>query len=368
MSSKTGIFDKIGKIKEATKYMVKKDLSILNTGANHIKKGSKNVSGVIQKMSKKSIIAAKEGKKYLVQGTNDFSRITKESSKKTVKLVKKSILSVADKTVNTYKKTTEVIAISDEILEKKISNKIAIFFLLVFLWIILHVFYSFTQYIMEISYWNIFGLASVLVGSVVMLCLGWFVICDICGIVTIYKYGDFRRTTNRLIQEEKIEELKKYLLTYPEITKQQIDKLNICWYNHHNIDNILKDYTEVVLIDKDDEIDKVINQYTILSASLNTVSQKVWLDSIITMYFYFKIVIAIAKIYNIKIGVCSFVKLITFGFIGTGLSSITQKVIADSTKKVPVFGIITEGLSNGVAIRTLGKNIQNSIRPVKKRK
>ena len=41
MSLKTGIFDKIGKIKEATKYMVKKDLSILNTGANHIKKGSK---------------------------------------------------------------------------------------------------------------------------------------------------------------------------------------------------------------------------------------------------------------------------------------------------------------------------------------
>lgn len=362
MNSKQSFFDKAsGKIKGITTETIKKSPFILNPGTKYIVKGSKRISNVIQKASKKSTIGVKEG-------TKEVSKATKETAKKAKKLVKNCILSAKEKTTNTYKKTTEIITISDEILETKISNKTVVFFLLIFLWIILHAFYSFTQYITEISYWNIFGLASAIVGSIVMLCLGWLVICDICGVVSIYKQGDFRRTTNRLIKEGRINDLKTILLTYPEITKHQIEKLTITWQNKCNVDDILNDYTKIVLSDKDEKIDKVINQYAVLSAALNTVSSKVWLDSVITIYFYFKIVIAIAKIYHIKIGICSFIKLITFGFIGTGLSSLVQKVVTDSTKTVPLAGGVAEAFSNGTAIRTLGKNIQNSIRPVRKRK
>ena len=266
-----------------------------------------------------------------------------------------------------YSKLTEVVCISDELLERKVSNKLVIFSLLVFSWILFHAFYSFTRYLSEISYWNIFGIMSAIVGSIVMGWLGWITFCDICGIITIHKQNEFRKNTNKLIKEKNIQGLKEYLLTYPTLTIKDKEKLKNEWEKVTKLEDILEIYTENTLKKTDKEIKKIIKQYATYSAGLNAVSKKAWFDFVITMYFYSKIIIEIAHVYRIKIGICSFLKLMMFGLLGSSISSLIQKIATESTKNLPFVNILTEAAVNGSLVYVLGSQVQSIIRPVKEK-
>ena len=156
------------------------------------KKFIQDICDVSSEIGKKGVDVFDEGKKYLIKTSENVGRKTKEITATTYNSICKTKDNISEKTTEIYSKLTEVVCISDELLERKISNKLVIFSLLVFSWILFHAFYSFTRYLSEISYWNIFGIMSAIVGSIVMGWLGWITFCDICGVITIHKQNEFR--------------------------------------------------------------------------------------------------------------------------------------------------------------------------------
>ena len=329
------------------------------------KKIIQDVCCVSSKIGKKSINALDEGKNYIVKTSENVGNRTKKITIKAYSDIRNTKDNVSKKTTAMCSKLTGVVCISDELLERKVSNKLVIFSLLVFSWILFHAFYSFTRYLSEISYWNIFGIMSAIVGSIVMGWLGWITFCDICGIITIHKQNEFRRNTNKLIKEKNIQGLKEYLLTYPTLTIKNKEKLKNEWEKVTKLEDILEIYTENTLKKTDKEIKKIIKQYATYSAGLNAVSKKAWFDFVITMYFYSKIIIEIAHVYRIKIGICSFLKLMMFGLLGSSISSLIQKIATESTKNLPFVNILTEAAVNGSLVYVLGSQVQSIIRPVK---
>lgn len=329
------------------------------------KKIIQDVCCVSSKIGKKSINALDEGKNYIVKTSENVGNRTKKITIKAYNGIRNTKDNVSKKTTAMCSKLTEVVCISDELLERKVSNKLVIFSLLVFSWILFHAFYSFTRYLSEISYWNIFGIMSAIVGSIVMGWLGWITFCDICGIITIHKQNEFRRNTNKLIKEKNIQGLKEYLLTYPTLTIKNKEKLKNEWEKVTKLEDILEIYTENTLKKTDKEIKKIIKQYATYSAGLNAVSKQAWFDFVITMYFYSKIIIEIAHVYRIKIGMCSFLKLMMFGLLGSSISSLIQKIATESTKNLPFVNILTEAAVNGSLVYVLGSQVQSIIRPVK---
>lgn len=329
------------------------------------KKIIQDVCCVSSKIGKKSINALDEGKNYIVKTSENVGNRTKKITIKAYNGIRNTKDNVSKKTTAMCSKLTEVVCISDELLERKVSNKLVIFSLLVFSWTLFHAFYSFTRYLSEISYWNIFGIMSAIVGSIVMGWLGWITFCDICGIITIHKQNEFRRNTNKLIKEKNIQGLKEYLLTYPTLTIKNKEKLKNEWEKVTKLEDILEIYTENTLKKTDKEIKKIIKQYATYSAGLNAVSKQAWFDFVITMYFYSKIIIEIAHVYRIKIGMCSFLKLMMFGLLGSSISSLIQKIATESTKNLPFVNILTEAAVNGSLVYVLGSQVQSIIRPVK---
>ena len=83
------------------------------------------------------------------------------------------------------------------------------------------------------------------------------------------------------------------------------------------------------------------------------------------MYFYSKIIIEIAHVYRIKIGICSFLKLMMFGLLGSSISSLIQKIATESTKNLPFVNILTEAAVSGSLVYVLGSQVQSIICPVK---
>ena len=308
-------------------------------------------------------IVYNEGKNCLIKTSQNIEDATKEITNE----VCNNISQFYEKTKTECSKLIDEFCATDDFLENKISNKTIVFFLLIFLWILFHFFYSFTQYLFEISYWNVFGLLSAILGSIVMGWLGWITFCDISGIITIHKQNDFRQNTNKLIKEKNIDKLKEYLLTYPKLTSTMRKKLNKKWNNTRELDEILKIYSEIVLKKTDNEINKIIKQYSTYSTGLNIVSQKAWFDFLITLYFYSKIIIEIARIYHIRIGICSFIKLMMFGLLGTSISSLIQQIATESTKHLPVINILTEAAVNGSLVYILGTRVQSVLRPIKEK-
>lgn len=248
--------------------------------------------------------------------------------------------------------------------EVPLSNKGVIFVLSILIWIIADWFYSFTQYFEKLSFFNPFGLLCAFFGLIVMGFLGYFVYNDIAGIITIHKQYDFRQKVTHAILTNNMIVLKETLLTYPLITHQLKERIKNEWGTSLELNKILTVYNKLVLNKIDIKIDKVIKKYAVLSAGANALSTKAWFDFIITVYFYSKVIVEMARIYHIKIGICSFFRLISLGIMGSSVTAVLQNVIIESTKSVVVVGKITEATINATIVYKLGHRVKSAIRPV----
>ena len=94
-------------------------------------------------IGEKSVKAIRETSSYISKTASSFTKTTQSVSSNIYDGICKTKNNISEKTTEMYSKLTEVVCISDELLERKVSNKLVIFSLLVFLWILFHAFYSF---------------------------------------------------------------------------------------------------------------------------------------------------------------------------------------------------------------------------------
>ncbi len=113
----------------------------------------------------------------------------------------------------------------------------------------------------------------------------------------------------------------------------------------------------------DEQADKVIKEYALLSSGATVLSSKAWLDIVITQIFFSKLVIDLAKIYNVKLGICSFIKLSYIGLIGSSYSTITTNIL-NSFIPVEIVKKTGEISISMVIIAQLGLKIKYAIRPI----
>lgn len=245
-----------------------------------------------------------------------------------------------------------------------VSNKGTVFALLVFAWAVCAGFYKFTVYLTTVSYANPFGALSVLFGGAVMLWLFWIVVCDMWGVVTLNRQHSFRLAAAELIEKDDGARLKRFLLTCPVLTNEDKTALETAFQKETETLKILKAFNKNALAKYDAQIDKVIRDYAAKSAVANGISSKAWLDFAVTFFCYMKTVVEIAKIYHIKIGLCTLLRLMGLGFSGLSATTILQNLVVESTKKTKIGSVLPEAVINATAVYKFGHWVKDALRPV----
>lgn len=245
-----------------------------------------------------------------------------------------------------------------------VSNKGTVLALLIFAWIICAGCYKFTVFLTTVSYANPFGALSALFGGIVMLWLLWIVVCDVWGVIAINQQHSFRLGVSELVEKGDADHLKRFLTTCPVMTSDDRSALDKAFEKESETGKVLKAFNKTVLAKYDAQIDKVIKDYAAKSAVANSISSKAWLDFAITFFCYVKTVIEIAKIYHIKIGVCTLLRLLGLGFGGLSAATILQNLVVESTKKTKIGSVLPEAVINATAVYKFGHWVKDALRPV----
>lgn len=246
-------------------------------------------------------------------------------------------------------------------------SKIIIFSLLVFTWFILNLLYNYVSYIQDLSFTNILGLPIAIVSFLVIALLIYFLVNDIIGVVTLNQQQSFRDKTSKLISDNDVNGLKNALLNHKLTGSKQKKKLSDAFSETEDEKYIIEHYENIVLKQTDKEIDKVINKYAGLSSAANLISSKLWLDFLITQIVFSRMLVDIAKIYHIKLGIFSFIKLMMAGLMGVSVSAITTNLIGKVVKKIPVIGVVSDIIIPALVMKQLGLKIKYAIRPIEAR-
>ena len=153
--------------------------------------------------------------------------------------------------------------------------------------------------------------------------------------------------------------LKTLLISYQPISTKQKEAIVKCT----TCSSVIAKYEKEVTKSYDEQADKVIKEYALLSSGATVLSSKAWLDIVITQIFFSKLVIDLAKIYNVKLGICSFIKLSYIGLIGSSYSTITTNIL-NSFIPVEIVKKTGEISISMVIIAQLGLKIKYAIRPI----
>lgn len=241
-----------------------------------------------------------------------------------------------------------------------IKRKISIFdylFPILSVWFLLYFFQNFVINNFEntgfISY--IFAFVS----GIISLMLLYEVVNDTIGIVKINSLEKFRNNLQLMVNSNDIEALKKFIKSYCKDDKgfhKKIEKTNDCDY-------LIKLFEKDILNKKDKEADNIIKKYAFLTSGATVLSSKAWIDFIIMQMFFAKLIVELAKLYNINIGIFTFIKLVYIGLIGSSFSSLTSNIFAslvpnEIAKKTGEFTITT------YIVAHLGIKVKYAIRPV----
>ncbi|MDR1694946.1 MAG: YcjF family protein [Lactobacillaceae bacterium] len=246
-------------------------------------------------------------------------------------------------------------------------SKAVIFALLVFSWFILNLLYNYISYIQNLSFANLLGIPIAIVSFLVIALLIYFLINDIIGVITLNEQQSFRNKVNKLITDKNINGLKNALLNHKLTTSKLKKKLSDLFAGTEDEKAIIENYENLILKQTDKEIDAVINKYAGLSSAANLISSKMWLDFLITQIIFSRMLIDIAKIYRIKLGLCSFFKLMLAGLMGVSVSALTTNLIGKLVKKIPIIGVASDIVIPALVMKQLGLKIKYTIRPIEAR-
>lgn len=246
-------------------------------------------------------------------------------------------------------------------------SKVVIFALLVFSWFILNLLYNYVSYIQNLSFTNVLGVPIAIVSFLVIGLLVYFLVNDIIGVITLNEQQAFRDKVSKLISNGDIKGLKNALLNHKLTGSKQKKKLADAFKDTEDENLIIENFENIILKQTDKEIDSAINKYAGLSSAANLISSKMWLDFLITQIIFSRMLIDIARIYHIKLGICSFMKLMLAGLMGVSVSALTTNIIGKVVKKIPVIGVVSDIVIPVLVMKQLGLKIKYTIRPIEAR-
>jgi len=243
-------------------------------------------------------------------------------------------------------------------------NKIILFVLMILAWFILNMTLQYWQYMQNLLSSNlILGVPIALLSLCILLFLAWFWLNDVRGIVSLHRRQEIQKQIFDLINADDANGLKKCLLSTVKKDDPCRSRLESCWKEAATINDIIEIYQKTVLAGRDCQADLIILKYAALSGGANVVSSKAVLDFVITQILYSKMVIEIAKTYGIRLGVCSFFKLMALGIAGAFFSGVVTGIIEKFIHQM--FAKITgEAVSSVLIMVQLGFRIKFALRPV----
>lgn len=324
-----------------------------------------NLTGFAKAVKNKTVSGVKKASNKIID--NKISNATTHAVAHVINTTKDSTNYVKDK-AKSVKNVVSGINNStfiEEIQSNTKYSKLSIFILLLFTWFVLDCAYDYVEFVKSLSFTNIFGILSAIVSLVLITALVYFLVNDILGIITLNQQQEFREEVNNLIKSGKVEELKELLLNYKLTKPNHKKKLMELFEQPAKGGEIVAHYEEVVLKSIDKKVNKTINKYSLLSSGANLISNKTWLDFIITQLIFSKMLIDIAKEYNIKLGICTFSKIMTMGLIGSSVSTLATKILGSAINSVPVLNKFTEIAVPAVIMRHLGLKLKYAIRPIR---
>ena len=197
------------------------------------------------------------------------------------------------------------------------------------------------------------------VSILIALIVCYYIANDIIGLFKINKLEKFRNNIQSFINTENVIELKNFLKQYCKSDLSFCNKIE----NVNNCDKLLKIFEKDILNQKDKKADEIIKKYAFLTSGATILTAKAWIDFMIMQIFFAKLIIDLAKLYNINIGLFSFIKLLYIGLIGASFSSLTTSIVAaistnDLTKKAMEFTTTT------YIVAHLGLKVKYAIRPI----
>lgn len=273
---------------------------------------------------------------------------------------RKSWQSLSDFWHNLVKRETTYLAPASNIK----YNKAVWLVLMLFAWFLLDMILNYWQYLQSVFAGSIIiGVPILLLSLSVFAFLLYFLFNDVRGIVSLHQRQEIQREIYDLIQAKNVPALKKRLLSTVGADRACREKLEECWNHSAGINNIIDIYQQTVLAERDCKADMIILKYAALSGGANVVSSKAVLDFIITQMLYSKMVVEIAKTYGIRLGICSFLKLMSLGIVGAFFSGLITGIIEKFIHQM--FAKITgEAVSSALIMAQLGFRIKFALRPV----
>jgi len=193
---------------------------------------------------------------------------------------------------------------------------------------------------------------------------------DIRGIICLKKIDKTQIVCENLVQTDETEELKKYLLLLDGAKKHQ-RKLKNEFKNIENAKEVAATYERIVLKTQDGKINKVINKYSLEAVLGNAISDLSILDFLASLYCFYRMLLQIVKIYQIKLGISSILRILATGCVicymsskkTNFLSKFVKKIIPDGIYKGIVDGLI-QAFAAGGFIFLYGHWLKKSLRPI----
>ena len=187
---------------------------------------------------------------------------------------------------------------------------------------------NYILFLKEISFYNVLDMLIAITTLCLILLVVYFLVRDIGGVISLRQTENIKATVEEYVKEEKNNELKKYLLSL-KISEYKKKELKTEFKKLNTALEVVVAFEQIVLKEYDEKVDKVICDYRNKIIIGNGISGSSLLDFAINLYYFYKILRETARIYQIRIGFISLLRILAAGCLVCYAVSKTTNILED---------------------------------------
>jgi len=272
------------------------------------------------------------------------------------------------------KKLTESIYERIDRLNITVDNSIRGANIFVWLLVIAYVLNKLCEYrdkMKTLSFNNLLDITAIVASLGIICFIVYAFLKDILGVVSLKRVRKTRNLVDFYVQSGKVKELKRLLLSL-DGAKPYKKQLKYMLNSDMTTKELVQSYEQIVLETQDKKVHLTIHKYSKIAALANGASNNTTLDFWINLYCFCRILSEIAKIYQVKLGVTSLLKLLSAGCLVSYSASKLTNTIGDGLASLTpikslswIITTVSQVFLSNKFIRAYGYWLKYTLRPVK---